>query len=54
MSSEPLPQPVLDPKRRSKVQVDPDHGLWGFFNREKQALTKPEEDHAHGRAANIA
>ena len=49
MSLEPLPQPVLDPKRRSKVQVDPDHGLWGFFNRDKKALSTPEEDHAHGR-----
>ena len=44
----PLPQPVLDPKRRSKIQTDPDHGLWGFFSSEKQALTKPEDDHAHG------
>ena len=51
MSKEELPQPVLDPSRRSKVQVDPNHGLWGFFNREKQALTKPEDDYAHGRAA---
>ena len=48
MSKEPLPQPVLDPSRRSKIQVDPNHGLWGFFNREKQSLTKPEDDHAHG------
>ena len=48
MSKEPLPQPVLDPKRRSKVQGDPNHGLWGFFNSEKVALTTPKEDRAHG------
>ena len=44
----PLPQPVLDPERRSKVETDPDHGLWGFFNRDKQALSTPIEDNAHG------
>lgn len=49
MSYRPLPKPVLDPKRRSKVQVNPDHGLWGFFHREKKALTLPTEDRTHGR-----
>ena len=44
----PLPQPVLDPERRSKVETDPDHGLWDFFNRDKQALSTPIEDNAHG------
>lgn len=29
------------------VEVDPDHGLWGFF-RDKKALPTPEEDHKHG------
>lgn len=48
MSREPLPKPVLDPDRRSKVQEDPNHGLWGFFNSEKRALTTPKEDRAHG------
>ena len=48
MSKEPLPQPVLDPAKRSKVQVDPNHGLWGFFNKEKKPLTKPEVEAAHG------
>lgn len=48
MSKEPLPQPVLDPKRRSKVQVDPNHGLWGFFNKNKKVLTPPQEDSAMG------
>ena len=48
MSKMPLPQPVLNPERRSKVETDPDHGLWGFFNRDKQALSTPTADNAHG------
>ena len=48
MSKMPLPQPVLNPKRRSKVETDPDHGLWGFFNRDRQALSTPTADNAHG------
>ena len=45
---EGLPQPVLDPKRRRKVEVDPDHGLYGFFNTERQLLTKPDQENQHG------
>ena len=48
MSKEPLPQPVLDPEKRSKVKVDEDHGLWGFFNEKRQALSTPIEDMAFG------
>jgi len=48
MSKEPLPQPVLDPARRSKVKVDANHGLWGFFNKAKKSLTTPEQEAAHG------
>lgn len=48
MSFQPLPKPVLDPQRRSKVQVDPNHGLWGFFNQDRKALNTPEQDNAHG------
>lgn len=44
----PLPKPVLDPAKRSKVQVDEDHGLWGFFNKGKDALVTPVADAAHG------
>ncbi|KAL9128559.1 MAG: hypothetical protein Q9217_002792 [Psora testacea] len=47
---EGLPKPVLDPKRRSKVQVDPKHGLYGFFNEDKKLLTEPGVEAAHGRA----
>lgn len=50
MAKEPLPQPVLDPSKRSRVQVDKDHGLWGFFNKGKTVLSTPEEDQAHGIA----
>lgn len=46
---ENLPKPVLDPARRSKLQVDEDHGLWGFFNKDRTPLQTPEEMHAHGR-----
>ncbi|KAI4123061.1 MAG: hypothetical protein LQ338_005457 [Usnochroma carphineum] len=49
MASQPLPKPVLDPKKRSKVTVDPDHGLWGFFREDKKALNTPEETNAFGR-----
>ncbi|KAA6412100.1 MAG: 50s ribosomal l4 [Lasallia pustulata] len=53
MSKEHLPQPVLDPKKRSKVQVDEDHPLWGFFNKGKTTLSTPGEDNAHGRAWSV-
>lgn len=42
--------PVLDPGKRSKVQVDDDHGLWQFFGEDRKLLTPPEEDSLHGRA----
>ena len=51
MSKEPLPQPVLDPAKRSKPKVDPNHGLWAFFNKDKKPLTKPEDENAHGKPA---
>ncbi|KAI9883725.1 MAG: 54S ribosomal protein L4 mitochondrial [Watsoniomyces obsoletus] len=50
VSKEPLPQPVLDPSKRAKFETDENHGLWGFFNKERKALSTPEEDHAHGRS----
>lgn len=51
MSRQPLPQPVLDPKKRSKVTVDPDHPLWGFFRQDKKALSTPEEANAFGSSS---
>lgn len=44
-----LPKPVLDPAKRSKVQVDEDHGLWAFFNKSRTSLPTVDEDDAHGR-----
>lgn len=46
---EDLPQPVLDPKKRSKLEVDDDHGLWGFFDDKKSSLLSPEVLISHGR-----
>jgi large subunit ribosomal protein L47 len=43
-----LPKPVVDPKKRSKMEVDADHGLWGFFNKDKTLLSEPQEDSNHG------
>ena len=48
MSKHPLPQPVLDPSKRSKVQVDSNHGLWGFFNKDRKALTPRGDDFGRG------
>ncbi|KAI9706936.1 MAG: 54S ribosomal protein L4 mitochondrial [Bogoriella megaspora] len=49
VKKEDLPTPVLDPSKRAKVQVDPNHGLWQFFNKERRPIAFPEEDLAHGR-----
>jgi len=48
VSKEPLPKPLLDPSRRSKLNVDENHGLWGFFNTQREALSTPEQDDSHG------
>ena len=48
MSKEPLPRPVTDPKKRSKVTVDKEHGLWGFFNKDRTSLSTPVQDAACG------
>jgi large subunit ribosomal protein L47 len=49
VSKTPLPKPVLDASKRSKVQVDPEHGLWQFFHSKEKAMNTPEEDNEHGR-----
>lgn len=43
-----LPEPVFDKAKKSEVEVDPEHGLWQFFNKKKRILATPEEDAAHG------
>jgi large subunit ribosomal protein L47 len=50
VSKTPLPEPVLDPRKRSKVEVDETHGLWGFFHDKTKPMSTPEEDNNHGRA----
>lgn len=49
VSKTPLPKPVLDPSKRSKVEVDEDHGLWDFFHSKEKPMNTPEEDDDHGR-----
>ena len=49
VSKTPLPKPVLDPAKRSKVEVDEDHGLWEFFHSKEKPMNTPEEDAEHGR-----
>ncbi|KAL3428396.1 hypothetical protein PVAG01_01905 [Phlyctema vagabunda] len=49
VSKHPLPMPVLDPKKRSKIIVDDNHGLWDFFHSRDKPMNTPEEDYAHGR-----
>ncbi|KAL8954669.1 MAG: hypothetical protein Q9183_006990, partial [Haloplaca sp. 2 TL-2023] len=44
-----LPEPVLDSTRRSKVDVDENHGLWDFFRPDKNALPTPEDTAKYGR-----
>jgi large subunit ribosomal protein L47 len=37
-------------KDRTPVEVDPDHGLWAFFNKDRTGLSTPDDLNAHGRA----
>lgn len=50
VSMDELPQPVLDPAKRTPVQVDENHGLWGFFPSDRKSMATPEEMAAHGRS----
>ncbi|KAF2719494.1 MRP-L47-domain-containing protein [Polychaeton citri CBS 116435] len=49
-----LPQPRLDPQLRSEVRVDEDHGLWDFFNKQRDAMMPVESLHLHGRGWTVA
>lgn len=49
VSKTELPKPV-DAKKRTKVEVDPDHGLWDFFHSKDKPMNTPEEDSARGRS----
>jgi len=44
----PEPRKILDIRKR--IQIDDNHPLWGFFNKDKASLPTPEDDHKHGRA----
>ncbi|KAI5816012.1 50S ribosomal protein L4 [Pyronema omphalodes] len=44
-----LPKPVSADKL-TKVETDPDHGLWGFFREHRNALSTPEQEFSHGRS----
>ena len=43
-----LPEPVFDKTKKSEIEVDPEHGLWQFFNKKRRIIATPEEDAAHG------
>jgi len=40
----------MDPAKRAKIETSENHGLWGFFNQDKEALTLPKDLNEHGRA----
>ncbi|KAF3482926.1 mitochondrial 54S ribosomal protein YmL4 [Arthroderma uncinatum] len=48
-SKYPLPTPE-DPVRHEAREVNPNHGLWGFFLPNKENFPTPEQEHAHGRS----
>ncbi|KAL4986363.1 54S ribosomal protein L4, mitochondrial [Aspergillus falconensis] len=52
VSKYPLPKPV-SPEKLEKRENTPDHGLWGFFPKDRSALSTPEYDNAHGRSWSI-
>ena len=45
-----LPVPVLRSEDRSRVEVDENHGLWGFFRDQRKPLRTPVELSEHGRS----
>ncbi|PYH45150.1 mitochondrial 54S ribosomal protein uL29m [Aspergillus saccharolyticus JOP 1030-1] len=47
-----LPKPVARGEV-AKRHPTPDHGLWAFFPKDRQALSSPEYDVAHGRSWSI-
>ena len=53
-SKRPLPQPVLDPAKRSGIKVDPNHGLWGFFDKDRKGLTEQGVDMSRGMLKSLS
>ncbi|KAE8353966.1 MRP-L47-domain-containing protein [Aspergillus coremiiformis] len=52
VSKYPLPKPV-SPDNIKKRNPTPDHGLWGFFPKDRQALSTPVYDNSCGRSWSI-
>ena len=50
VSKYPLPKPAA-PERAKRSDLNPKHGLWGFFPTTREALSSPEYDNAHGQFA---
>ena len=48
ISKEPLPEPVLDPAKRSKLEGNKNHGLWEFFDKDRKPFVEPEIEGHHG------
>jgi hypothetical protein len=46
----PLPEPVARDQRGiiPDYEESQDHGLWGFFSKDKQPMIVPEEESSHG------
>ncbi|PWY73622.1 MRP-L47-domain-containing protein [Aspergillus heteromorphus CBS 117.55] len=47
-----LPEPV-SPDAIGKRDPNPDHGLWGFFPKDRTAMSTPSYDNEHGRPWSI-
>jgi large subunit ribosomal protein L47 len=45
-----LPKPVANPDRETGFYLNPNHGLWGFFDEDRKAIRPPDQDAAHGRS----
>jgi len=50
MSNIPLPKPR---EFKPKIEVDPNHGLWGFFPEQGKLLATPKQTEEHGRAWSV-
>ncbi|KAH9908697.1 MRP-L47-domain-containing protein [Xylariomycetidae sp. FL2044] len=49
VSKEDMPDLVGDYNPVEKIEVNPNHGLWGFFYSQDQLLPTPEQTAEHGR-----
>lgn len=51
--SYPLPEPVARTRvpKQTDYEDTADHGLWGFFHKDRKALLPPEDESSHGMPA---